>query len=219
VATAFKVITPVVSEPVALQDAKAYLRVDYPDEDQLITDIISRARQYAETVTHRAFATQQIQQIDTITRPEGGVLSGPIKPGPNWYVYQEQLGANPFGPAQYYHDLAMPPVQASQPYTVQTKITAFDVWTTFPLAANPDGSLTNWIDDTMEPARWYFSSPITANFWMFQYWTGYSSSYPLPYDLRQCLMEMIAYWFDNREAEDLPQPLLNKLLARRVDGI
>ena len=161
-ATAFKVITPVTSEPIALADAKAYLRVDYPDEDQLITDLISRARQYAETVTHRAFATQQIQQIDTIVRPDGGVLSGPIKPGPNWYVYQEQLGANPFGPAQYYHDLAMPPVQQALPYTVQTKITAFDVWTDFPLTTNPDGSTTYWIDDTMEPARWYFSDPITA---------------------------------------------------------
>ena len=219
--TAFKVITPVATEPITLSDAKAYLRVDYGDEDQLITDIIIRSRSYAETVTHRALATQQIQQIDTIARPDGGVLSGPIKPGPNWYVYNEQLGANPFGPAQYYHDLALPPVQATQPITVQTKITAFDLWKDFPIITNPDGTQNIWIDDTSEPARWYFQDPQTANFWKFTYWTGYDAvrSYALPWDLRQCLFEMIAYWFEYREAQDLPQPLLNKLLAKRVDWV
>lgn len=212
----FKVITQVATEPITLADAKTYLRVDYSDEDALITDIISRARSYAERATHRAFATQQIQQIDVIARPDGGVLSGPIKPGPNWYIYNEQLGANPFGPAQYYHDLAMPPVQAAQPMTVQTKVTAFDAWTTYDLTVN-----VTWVDDTSEPARFYFQTPLTANFWKFTYWTGYDSvnSYALPPDLRQCLMDMISFWFDNRQGAELPQNIINRLLAKRVDWV
>src|SRR5689334_10750978 len=97
----FKVITPPSSEPITLSNVKDWLNIDFSSKDTLISSLITRARSYAETVTGRALATQQIQQIDTIARPDGGVLSGPIKPGPNWYVYNEQLGANPFGPAQY----------------------------------------------------------------------------------------------------------------------
>src|SRR5579864_9611532 len=127
----FKVLTSPAIEPISVSDAKAYMRVDYSSDDAVIAGIITRARSHAETITGRALATQQIQQLDTIARPDGGVLSGPIKPGPNWYVYNEQLGANPFGPAQYYHDLSMPPIQASKTISVQTKITAFDDWTDF----------------------------------------------------------------------------------------
>src|SRR5689334_6017875 len=100
----FKVLAQPALEPITLSDAKAYLRVDFPDDDSVITGIISRARSHAEGMTGRAYATQQIQQIFTITRPTGGVLSGSIEEGPNWYQYPEQLGANPFGPAQFYFD-------------------------------------------------------------------------------------------------------------------
>src|SRR6266516_4738285 len=155
--SAFKVLTPPTIEPIALSDAKTYLRVDFSDDDILIDALVTRARAYGETVTGRAIATQQIQQIDTLARPDGGVLSGPIKPGPNWYIYNEQLGANPFGPAQYYHDLAMPPVQASKTVSVQTKIKAF--------------------------------------------------------------YELVAYWYQFREGQDVPQALVNKFLSKRVDWV
>jgi hypothetical protein len=217
----FKVITPPSQEPITLSDAKAYMRIDFTDEDTLISELITRARSYAETVTGRALATQQIEQIDTIARPDGGVLSGPIKPGPNWYIYNEQLGANPFGPAQYYHDLSMPPFQISQPITAQTKITAFDAWTDFALTTNSDGSANYWIDDTSEPARLYFQDPITANFWKFVYWTGYSQtySYQAAPDILQAVFELIAFWYQFREGPDLPQAILNKLLAKRVNWV
>lgn len=206
----FKVLTPPATEPISIADAKAYLRVDFPDDDALIAGLISRARSYGEMVTGRAYATQTIQQIDTIARPDGGVLSGPIKPGPNWYVYNEQLGANPFGPAQYYHDLYMPPVQSVS--SVQTKVTAFDAYADF--------DMTNtWIDDTSEPARMYFQNPITANFWKFVIVCGYNASYPVPPDLLQPLYEAVAYLYQYREAQDLPQALINKFLARRVEWI
>src|SRR2546423_2100426 len=141
----YKVITPPAVEPITLVAGKAYLRVDFDDGDAVIAKIIVSARQFIEKLTGRALTTQTIQQVDTIERPDGGVLSGPIKTGPNWYVYQEQLGANPFGPAQYYHDLAMPPIQTSQPFTVETKVTAFDAWKPFTLTTNLDGSANFWI--------------------------------------------------------------------------
>jgi uncharacterized phiE125 gp8 family phage protein len=46
------------TEPVTLDEAKKHLRVDVPDEDALIDDLIRGAREYAETFTHRSFLTQ-----------------------------------------------------------------------------------------------------------------------------------------------------------------
>ena len=46
------------TEPVTLAEAKAYLRVDFSDDDSLITEIIKSARRRAEDVTNRSFFTQ-----------------------------------------------------------------------------------------------------------------------------------------------------------------
>ena len=213
----FIVLTPPSIEPITLTQVKAYLRVDFTDDDTLISDIITRARSLCETVTGRAFAPQQIREIFTIERPPGGEISGPTTPGPSWYIYQEQLGANPFGPAQFYFDFAMPPFDTTQAFTIQTKVTAFDVWQTFAQVTNPDGSTNTWVDNTNEPARLYVQSPITANFWKFEYYCGYgTNTYPLPPDLKQSLLEAINYFYDNREAEDLPEAIMKKLLAKRI---
>src|SRR5579859_8018319 len=207
---AFQVITQVSTEPLTLTEVKDWLNVDFGTKDTLITNLISRARSMAETITGRAFATQQIRQIFTIARPKGGEVSGPIDHGPNWYQYQEQLGANPFGAAQFYFDLAMPPFQPNQTMTVETKVTAFDPWLTF--------TGTTYVDSIQEPARMYFQDPITANFWRFTYWAGYDAtqSYALPFDLREPLLELISFWYDNREGDDMPQSLLNKFLSKRI---
>lgn len=218
--TSFKVITPVSTEPVTLTEQKAWSRINYTDEDTLITALITRARAWAEGVTHRALATQTIQQIETIERPIGGELSGPVNRGPNWYQYQEQLGANPFGAAQFYFDLVMPPYQTGTVYTLETKITAFDPWVVFPQVTNPNGSTNTYVDDHQEPARLYVQSPITANFWRLTFQAGYDPvNYIISQDIKQAIMEATAFWFENREAADPPAGLLNKLLARRADWL
>lgn len=45
-------------EPLTLQEAKLHLRVDIPDDDALISALITSVRQYAETITRRAFIQQ-----------------------------------------------------------------------------------------------------------------------------------------------------------------
>lgn len=218
--TSYKVITPPVTEPITLSDMKAWMRVSFTDEDALISSLITRARAWAESVTHRALATQQIQQVFTIERPVGGELSGPIDNGPNWYAFNEMLGANPFGPAQFFFDLAAPPVDTTQPLVIETKVTAFDPWTVFPQTTNTDGSTNTWVDNTLEPGRIYIMSPVTANFYRFTYWAGNSSNTtPIRPELLQGIIEAAAWWYENREAAAPPRDFITHMLAHRVDWL
>lgn len=222
--SSYKVITPATVDPVTLAEMRDWLRTSddtaFDSENALISTLITRARVWAESVTHRALATQTIQQVEAIERPIGGELSGPINRGPSWYQYQEQLGANPFGAAQFYFDLSMPPVQASQTYTLETKVTAFDQWTVFPQVTNPDGSTNTYIDDTREPARLYVMSPITANFWRLTFTAGYDrTTYQIPPDIKQAIMEAVAFFYENREAASVPDAFTKRLLSHRVDWL
>lgn len=54
----YKLITAPAAEPVTLTEAKSHLRVDFTDDDTLITSLIIAARQHAETITQRALVTQ-----------------------------------------------------------------------------------------------------------------------------------------------------------------
>lgn len=49
------------TEPISLSDMKSYLRVDYTDDDSLISTLISAARERAEDITARCLISQQWQ--------------------------------------------------------------------------------------------------------------------------------------------------------------
>jgi len=51
------------TEPISLDDAKNYLRVDGGEDNALISALIVTARQLAEKETHRAFITQTWQMV------------------------------------------------------------------------------------------------------------------------------------------------------------
>ena len=52
-----KIVTPPTAEPVTLLEAKDHLRVDGPDDDALISVLITAARKWAEEYTGRQFVT------------------------------------------------------------------------------------------------------------------------------------------------------------------
>lgn len=56
----FKITQPPTAEPVTLAMAKSHLRVDFDDDDAIISGYISAAREWAENYTARAFFTQTI---------------------------------------------------------------------------------------------------------------------------------------------------------------
>jgi len=51
-------LTPPAAEPVTLADAKAWLRVEHDDDDDVIAALIAGARSHVEAQTRRALITQ-----------------------------------------------------------------------------------------------------------------------------------------------------------------
>lgn len=51
-------LIPPVSEPLSLTDAKAFLRVEHGDDDEVITALIAAARVHVEAMTRRALLMQ-----------------------------------------------------------------------------------------------------------------------------------------------------------------
>jgi uncharacterized phiE125 gp8 family phage protein len=52
-------LTPPAIEPVSLAEAKAFLRIEHDDDDDVLTALIAAARGYVEAQTRRALVTQQ----------------------------------------------------------------------------------------------------------------------------------------------------------------
>lgn len=55
-------LTPPGAEPVALPEAKAWLRVSHVDEDELITDLLRASRERVEAFTGRALIQRQYRE-------------------------------------------------------------------------------------------------------------------------------------------------------------
>ncbi len=74
-----RVVTAPAAEPLTLAEAKLHLRVDHTLDDDLITALITVAREYAENYTRRAFI-QQTLEYTTHCFPAGGVFELPRPP-------------------------------------------------------------------------------------------------------------------------------------------
>ena len=74
-------VTPPTLEPLTLAEATSHLRVDLNDDDDLITDLITAAREYAETVTRRALLTQTWDlKLDAFPASSGTPVRLPFPP-------------------------------------------------------------------------------------------------------------------------------------------
>lgn len=59
----FSIVTPAASEPITLTEAKNFLRVDTSADDDLITALISAAREMCESYTRRILVTTVIDEF------------------------------------------------------------------------------------------------------------------------------------------------------------
>lgn len=110
--TSFKLVTPPATEPVALADMKAHLRVDTDAEDTLIATLIVAARQWAESYTRRAFITQTWQAWLDREDLKGDALALPKPPlltVNSAQYYDENGNATEWAESNYYVDTSHEP--------------------------------------------------------------------------------------------------------------
>ena len=66
-------------EPVSLDEAKAYLRVEHSDDDEVIAALVAGSRIHVEAQTRRALITQEWRISADAWPPDGRM---PVRPGP-----------------------------------------------------------------------------------------------------------------------------------------
>ena len=109
--------------------------------------------------------------------------------GPSWYAYQQMIGANPFGAAQFYFDTAMPPFDATQTLTMETRLRLSIRGRRFHRLLILTVQLMSMSITIQEPHGVFVRDPLTVNFWRFTFgglWTDYLSD--MPEDLQQALL-------------------------------
>ncbi len=74
-----KVITPPASEPVTLDEAKAWLKLETSDDDGVVIRLIATARQMVERYSRRALITQ-LWRLGLRQRPNSASVLFPIAP-------------------------------------------------------------------------------------------------------------------------------------------
>lgn len=214
----YKITVPVSQEPIILNgDVNAWTRVDFPDDNALLTSLITRVRSTAESKTRRALATQTIQ---CFLRPDpvpAGRLYGPVDAISDPLLYAERLSTSPFGTVPFIMQLPFPPVQSITSIEYQIWPFANPEWTT--LAPLDENGNPLWIlNDLADPAEIFFAYPIVANRFRVTMVCGYDpSAKPMPDDLKMILAQMIAFRYDNRSGEDWPKSLMEDLMSYRVE--
>jgi uncharacterized phiE125 gp8 family phage protein len=95
-------------EPLTLAEAKAYLRVETPDDDDLIAALIAGARIHVEAETRRALITQSWRLSRDAWPPDGrlAVLPAPLQTMTAVRVYDESNVSHALDTQTFVPDLA-----------------------------------------------------------------------------------------------------------------
>ncbi len=183
--TAFKLTVPPSVEPVLLADAKQQARIDTTADDNLVTDFITGARQWAENYTGRAFITQTWQMwLDlwpgAVDMWWDGVRDGPV------------TGLDEIN----YIALPRPPLVSVNSVQYFDNTDTGTVWPT-----------SNYFVDTIRaPGRvalrlgsvWPVPSRLTNGI-MIEYVAGYGpdGSY-VPEQIKSAIRQLVTHWYENR---------------------
>lgn len=180
---AARLVTAPATEPAALADAKLHLRVDTPDDDPLIQNLIQSAREYIEARTGMALVSQTwVLQLDRFPRfdrvelwPAPGVPLGAILLPRNpvqsvsSIVWIDQNGAsNTVDPSTYTVDLTSNPARIACTFNQS-----------WPNVSSPGLAMMGGVQVTFV--------------------SGYASLAQIPSNLKTALHLMVGHWYINRE--------------------
>lgn len=223
--TNFQVMAAPTQEQLTLSAIKPFLRVDFDDEDDLISQFIQDARIYAEDITKRALAPQTIRATIEPDRAVEGALSGPIvgediEP----FRYAERITAVPFG--FYGPCFALPRTPVGSVSLVEYQLTPFDVssvpgngteeytWTTL-AAFDSNNNATYRLDTNTDPAQLFIMPMLIAERFRFTYAAGYAIG-ACPPPIVSAMRALISFWYNNREGQPVPVSIDNALARKRV---
>lgn len=178
-----KVLTEPTQEPITLQEAKEYLRVEDNTDERNVRPLIETARRWFEEHTGRTLVQTTYQQfLDTFTDHEDPLWEG-MRTGPDLNFYKN------------YITLSRTPVAS---VTHVKTYNDSDEATTF-------AATKYYVDNAREPARIVLRKGQTfptalrvANAIEIQYVAGYSSVSAIPEAIRVGLLQHIAHLYEHR---------------------
>lgn len=174
-------------EPVTLAEMKGHLRVDFTDDDDLITGLLVAARERAETITGRCIVTSNwVYSLNSFpynwqmeTAPVRSTMSRVL----NWWA-DNQLIRIPQAPLQSITKIEYLPSSDSSAY----------------LTLDP---ATYLVDGVANPAVVY---PVANAYWPYTYAVhnavkiSFVAGYAVvPEQIKTAIRVMAAYWYENRE--------------------
>ena len=175
--------SPPTTEPISLATAKLHLRVDFTDDDALITALITASRMYAEQITRSSFITQTWKYV--MDSFPGGL---------------GMAAATPWG-----ETFTLPPnaiLLEKGPVTVITGITYLDM-----AGATQTMPTTDYVAELSGPmAR---VTPVFGKIWpitmpqigsaSITFTAGYGNAAAVPLGLCQWMLLRIGALYENRE--------------------
>ena len=181
----FALLVPPTAEPVSLADAKAWLRVETPDDDTLVGSLIAAARAAIEAYTGRVLVSQT-WRLRLDAWPEGTLPRS-------------------FGTQRGSRDVIIPLVPAIGIVAVRvfdaagvSQVLASGAYT---LRGAPDGP---WLDVDAAPAPGRSRDGIEIDVVC-----GYGTPADVPPPLRQAILTLVARLYENRgDSADPPATLL-----------
>lgn len=184
-------ITPPAVEPIAVGDAKLNLRVDFDDDDTLISRLIVAAREVLQTKMHSSFITQTYLYAIDIFPWGGGYYNRQIR--------QQGLSPQWLPTTTGVIELPNPPLISLQSVTYQ------------PFAGNGTQvaiPLDQIVAPPGTPARiqpvygsvWPVSRPVISGV-QITYTTGFGPSpSDVPASIISAMHMLISHWYNNRES-------------------
>lgn len=224
---ALVLVTAPTVEPVSLDEAKAFARIDNTADDVLVSGLITAARQYAETYTRRQFctATWKMSLDSFYTGPVSGAYDDLRLTQP------QAIGATPFGSPGYRWLTAIripvPPLQsvtsltyvdtdgntqtlASSQYIVDTNSETGRITSAFSTPWPYTRSVINAVNITFVAGYAYNTAtpgtPVPPWWWN---------------QIRTAILMLVSFWYNQREAasvesyKDVPKTVDALLTAAR----
>lgn len=177
-----RLITPPAAEPVSVETAKLFLRVDDTSDDTLITSLIKAAREKGEELSRRAFITQ------------------------TWDVTMDDW------PQALEMELLRPPLQSvtSVKYIdIDDVEHTVDSSTYYAVTKSEPGKL---VFKSLEGSSLRREGAVTVRFV-----AGYgNAASDVPERIKSAILSLVAYWYENRESQSVPNDIKQAFVSQRV---